>query len=367
MIRFSIPLGRFFGVDVRLHVSFVLLLALATGFSAVVTGSTMRGFGLWLALCAAIVVREVARGVTTAYLGMDLRALLLFPMGGIMALTPSRTEPKLTAVAVAGPVANVFCGLLMLGTSYAFLSGLQLFAQPWLSFAHILRSFVWMQFVIAIVGLLPSALPNRKLFGKRETAPAAAVPAGSMPPFHLGSMVALAVALAGLATLNPWLIALGGLFFLGAQINLSQQPANTQEASSIRVREVMLTDLILLSSSDTLGDVLTRTVHTMQEVFPVVRGDRLVGSVSRGTVVEHMRVNGDGYLQGVMMRSLHSASPDESLSEALQRSAALGASEFLPVVEEDGRLMGILTPQSLTRAVQLVKAQAAPATNSGQA
>lgn len=357
MLRLSIPLGRFFGVDVRVHLSLLLLLVVTMSFSQLMLHTPVRGLGLWLALCAAIIVRELARGVAAAYSGLKLRALFLFPMGGIMALAPSSSNTKLGLVTAAGPIANAFIGLMMLGAAYAYQADLHLFAQPWLSFSHILRSFVWMQFVIAIVGLLPSALPNRKLFSRREETPSTPAGKTAMPPLHLGSMLAFALALAGLAMLNPWMVALGGLFFLGAQINLSQQPANTQDAGAIKVREVMLTDMVLLSSSDTLGEAMNRTIHTLQEVFPVVRGDRLVGSVSRGTVIENLRLNGDGYLQGLMNKTLHSASPEESLTEALNRSAALGASEFIPVVEEDGRLMGILTPQSLTRAVQLVNAQ----------
>ncbi len=63
---------------------------------------------------------------------------------------------------------------------------------------------------------------------------------------------------------------------------------------------------------------------------------------------------GDSYLQGIMTRSLQLASPSDKLVEALRRAALLGASEFIPVVE-DGAMIGILTPQSLSRAVQQIK------------
>ena len=55
-----------------------------------------------------------------------------------------------------------------------------------------------------------------------------------------------------------------------------------------------------------------------------------------------------------MIRSLQLASPTEKLVEALRRASLLGASEFIPVVEDD-TMIGILTPQSLSRAVQQIK------------
>ncbi len=129
---------------------------------------------------------------------------------------------------------------------------------------------------------------------------------------------------------------------------------STTDAEAILVREVMLTEYTLLSSSDTLQGALDRTVHSLQDVFPIVRGDRLVGSIARQTIAQRLLTDGDSYLQGIMSRSLQLASPTDKLVEALRRAASLGASEFIPVVE-DGTMIGILTPQSLARAVQQVK------------
>jgi CBS domain-containing protein len=55
-----------------------------------------------------------------------------------------------------------------------------------------------------------------------------------------------------------------------------------------------------------------------------------------------------------MLRNLQIVAPEEKLVDALRRAASLGASEFVPVVENNA-LLGILTPQSLGRAVQQVK------------
>jgi CBS domain-containing protein len=129
---------------------------------------------------------------------------------------------------------------------------------------------------------------------------------------------------------------------------------DTLESSPILVSDVMLTEYTLLSSSDTLGGALAQTSHSLQDVFPVVRGDRLVGAISRDTLTSRLAADGDGYLQGAMTRNLPLAEPTEKLGDALRRASALGASEFVPVVE-DGALLGILTPHSLSRAVHQVR------------
>jgi CBS domain-containing protein len=386
MLRSSFPIGRFMGVDLRVHISFPLLLLLSVMFSEATTGGAARGVGLWLALCFAVVVREAARAIAAAYSGLHLRALFLLPVGGVMAFSTRdahEPEPDTHLLAMTGPIANFVIGLLVLGISYALEPGVSLLAQPWIGPAHILRSFIWTQIVLGAVSLLPTpVMPSRHLLsffslrnarmkgksavpdssgGRADSQTGATARKASsrvpgtphIPAFGLGTGLALAMVVAGFVLSSLWLIILGAFMLLGAQLG-SVHTLNSTEAESILVREVMLTEYTLLGSSDTLQGALDRTVHSMQEVFPVVRGDRLVGSIARQTIAERLVVDGDSYLQGAMNRTLQLATPGEKLIEALRRSASLGASEFIPVVD-GADMIGILTPQSLSRAVQQVK------------
>ena len=357
MLRSSLPLGSLLGVNLRLHISFVLLLALAVGYSAVTTGEMWRGVGLWLALVGAVAVREVARAIAAAYAGLGLRALFLHPGGGVMALAPTHDHAARQAgtklINFAGPIANFAIGLLLMGAALAVEPHASLWMQPWLSFRHILRSVVWMQLAMGAVGLLPTpTAPSRQMLRVSRGKPGGAART-NVPAFSLGTASALAMLLAGVVLMNLWLLMLGAFLLLGAHLSASQS-LSAPGAEAILVHQVMLTEYTLLSTSDTLQGALDRTVHSLQDVFPVVRGDRLVGSVSRQTLAEKLQAEGDGYLQGVMTRSLRVVDPSEKLVDALRRAAALGVSEFIPVAE-NGAMLGILTPQSLSRAVGQVK------------
>lgn len=370
LLRSSISLGRLMGVDVRVHLSFALLLLAAVVYTWQTMGSPLRGFGFCAALCFAVAVREGARAIAAAYVGLRLRAVFLLPVGGVMAFASTRAEkqPGTRAVTLAGPLANLAACALLLGTAYAFEPTVHLFQPPWISAVHMVRTFIWMQAVLAVVGVLPSALParvpglRRKAAGE-DTARGQSGAKGKTPAFALnirpGTVLAMACVLAGMLLMNAWLMGLGGFLFLFAMVeSAAAKPGlDSPEGEQIKVRDVMLTEFTLLSTSDTLLSALDRTVHSLQDVFPVVRGDRLVGSVARDTLLASLRTQGETYLQGVMTRSLQTAAPDEKLVEALRRSAAHGASEFIPVID-DGALLGILTPQSLSRSVQIVRPQA---------
>jgi CBS domain-containing protein len=356
MFRSSIPFGRFFGVELRVHISFLLLLAASVGYSAVFLNSIGRGVGLWLALCFAVVVREVARAIAALYSGLQLRAVLLLPVGGVMAFAPRQTEPGaprtgMRLVTAAAPIANFGMGLLLMGFSYGLEPTVSLFAQPWIAFHHLLRSTVWIQFLVGAVNLLPvAALPTRRILRTRTPTPSPALRTIN-PGIGLNIALAIVLMLAGFVLANVWFIFFGGILLLWSQLRMG--PAlDTVETGSILVSDVMLTEYTLLSSSDTLRGALTQTAHSLHDVFPVVRGDRLVGSISRDTLATRLQVDGDGYLQSAMNRTLSFAEPSEKLVDALRRATSFGATGILPVVE-DGAVLGIITPQSLSRGVQL--------------
>ena len=380
----AIPFGRWLGVHLRVHLSLFLLLAVAATYAQLTTGSIARGVGLWLALCAAILVREIARTVAAAYAGAPVRALLLLPFGAVMALEPrpgglSKGNQRLIAFTGAG--ANLGVALLLLGFSYGVEPEVNLLRQPWISVEHILRSAVWLQAALGLVNLLPTKRFSAQRFfgteaGKTGSAPKQTEDSGSSQapastsaassPF-LGKRVAFgpwtAVAAALLAVgiifglLWPVLL---GLILLFMNYVTRVAAVSAADASTLVVRDVMLTEYLPLPSSGTLRDTLSLTTHTLQDTFPVVRGDQLVGWISRTALATRLQVEGDGYLQGVMSRSLQLAAPEEKLPEALRRAAALGAGEFIPVVGH-GAMVGILTPASLERAMAQIRLTQAPA------
>jgi hypothetical protein len=92
---------------------------------------------------------------------------------------------------------------------------------------------------------------------------------------------------------------MGAFVLLGAHME-NQGLLVQSDVDTVRMRDVMLTQFSTLSASDTLEDALQRAVHTLQDVFPVVRGGNLVGAVSRQNIVEALATSGNSYVQGVM-------------------------------------------------------------------
>lgn len=359
MRGWSIPLGRWMGVELRVHTFFLLLAVVCLGLSA--TEGLLRGFGLFLVLVVAVIVRESARLLVAAWLGLRLRALLLLPIGGLFAYANPESQENANqgagqfALAFAGPLANCATAI-SLGVAFVGAGGdINLFSQPWITPAYLLRSMVWMQAGLGVLHLLPAyPLDAGRLLRGNFARTHGLAPAGRAAT-GLGQLLALAIMLAGMLLHSYWMIVAGFFIMIGAQIE-DQGVFFQSVVDTVCMREVMLTDFATLSPSDTLADALARCVHSLQEDFPVVRGPELVGIVSRQRIVEALRSDGNGYVQSVMSRAFQVARPEDTLGATIRRLTAGRGLSLIPVTES-GRVVGIVSVQNLMSSMTLLAEQ----------
>ncbi len=368
MRAWSFPLGRWFGVDIRIHHFFVLLLGFSL-LAAYDTGvSAWRGIMLWVLLLLVVMVREVARLIAAAWHGLHLRSILLLPIGGLFSYaSPDSAERAIepgvqTALAVVGPAANlIFAGIvaaLIAGATPA----VSLITRPLITPHHLMRSTVWLSAILGLLHLIP-AYPldaGRILRGEfartRGAAQATRTASGMGQGFGALAMVA-GLALLALpnnataAELSPWLITAGFFIFIGAQLE-DQGVVFQSVVETVRMRDVMLTEFSTMSPSDTLSDALYKAIHSLQDEFPVVRGANLVGIVSRQGILQALRSDGNGYVQSIMSRTFQVANPEDSLGLMIRRIAG-GRMSLVPVAER-GRIVGIVTWQNLSNSMGLL-------------
>ena len=359
MRGWSIPLGRWMGVELRVHAFFPLLAVVCLGLSA--ADGVMRGLALFLLLVGAVAVRETARLLVAIYLGLKLRAVLFLPIGGLYAYaTPESQEDSNQgagqfAMALAGPARKSGHGAL----SGRRVSGRQRRRQA-------------PRPAVDLVGL-SGAQHGVDAGGPGPAAPCAGLPAGCRPSAAgqfarkhglapegrvaagMGQVLALAAMLGGMYLHSPWLIIAGFFIMIGAPIE--EQGAFFQSVvDTVHMREVMLTDFATLSPSDTLAGALARCVHSLQEDFPVVRGPQLVGIISRQRIVDALRNDGDGYVQSAMSKAFQVARPEDTLGTTIRRISAGRGLALIPVTES-GRVVGIVSVQNLMSSMSLLAEQ----------
>ena len=359
MRGWSIPMGRWMGVELRVHVFFPLLAFVFMGISAAQNWS--RGVLLFLLLIVAVIVRETARVLVAAFLNLKLRAVLLLPIGGLFAYANPESQEKANhgggqyALALAGPVANLSAALVIAAMIQGSSGAISLMSFPLLTSASLLRSMVWIQALLGILHLVPAypldcgRLIRSNFAQTHGYGPASRAAAG------LGQALALSAMLGGMLLKDYWLILAGLFIMVGAQIE-EQGVFFQSVVDTVRMREVMLTDFATLSPNDTLSDALVRCVHSLQEDFPVVRGPQLVGIVSRQRIVDALRDEGNGYVQSVMSRAFQVARPEDTLGTTIRRITAGHGLGLIPITDS-GRVVGVVSVQNLMSSMSLLAEQ----------
>lgn len=369
MRGWSFPLGRWMGVDLRIHTFFLLMLGFFILSTNVEHVASWRGVMLGLLLLGAVAVREIARTIVAAYHGLQLRSILLLPIGGLFAYANPESAERAgsggvqVSLAVAGPLASIgfaaVVGALILGAS----PHASLFVHPWVTPAHLVRSVVWLNVILGVLNLVPAypldagRLLRSGFVRTRGEAQATRAVSGIGQGFGLlvalGGVALMLFPAAGAATgLAPWLIIVGFFIFIGGQLE-DQGLMYQSVVDTVRMRDVMLTDFSTLSPSDTLQDALFKAIHSLQDDFPVIRGVSLVGIVSRQSILDALRVDGNGYVQSVMSRAFQVAQPDDSLGAMIRNMATGRGLSLVPVTEGD-RIVGIVTLQNLMHSMGLL-------------
>ncbi len=355
MRSWSIPAGRVFGVEVRIHVTFLFLLLFVwmTEANALGAGAFGRGVAFTVIVLASVLLHEFGHRMAAMHQNRPARPVILLPIGGVaIQEEPERDKPdagREWRLAISGPAVNLFAAFVGAAIVLAVAPEAALWHGPLIHSGNLPRSFVWVNLFLAAFNLLPAypadagrivrALLARRMDVVRATRRAVSITQG----------FAMALILAGI--FNTWLMILGFFLFVAAQIE-DRSAVFHSVLRQVRLDEVMLTGFSTLSPADTLEDALQKSVHTLQDDFPVVRGNDMVGVVSRQKIVDALRSNGNGYVQSVMNRVFSVAQSTDTLASAFRKLTSQGVT-VLPVVNA-GRLVGIITLQNLMHSMALL-------------
>jgi Zn-dependent protease/CBS domain-containing protein len=365
--NWSIPIGRLFGVEIRVHFTFVFLLGFIwMAESSMKSNSTPgRVLGLVGIIFGAVVLHELGHALVAVREGIHAKAIILLPIGGIMLRedppTPSTGKDiwkRDIRVALAGPLLNIALALVAGALVLTRFPDAHLWTKPLVHSNHLLRSLVWTNLYLGLFNLLPAYPMDgghvlRALFSRNMDMVSATRRAVS-----IAHALAMLVIVLGMLLLfqggypdSYLLVTLGFFLLIGAQVE--ERSAVFQKVlETVHLEDVMLTDFATLSPADTLEDALEKAVHTLQDDFPVVRGGDMVGVISKANILEALRMEGNGYVQSVMIRIFEVSSRQESLASAFRKLNSRNLS-IIPVVE-DQQLVGIITLQNLMHSMSLL-------------
>ena len=341
---------RVFGVPVRFHFTFVLLLIflLFIGIGERQSGAMTALYVL--ALFASVLLHELGHTLVARQYGIRTTEIVMYPIGGV-----SRPEriPKGREefwIAISGPLVN---GLIAAGL-FAWLAAqhqfvpVELLRDP--TDANLVQRIATGNFLLFVFNLLPAYPMDGgrvlrsvlMLFKPEEEATRIAASAGQALAAMLG--------LYGLLSSNFIVIFVAMFIYIGA----SQEGAAVRGrllTTGVPVRAAMITDFRTLTHGESIRDAGNLLLATSQHDFPVMHGDQVLGLLMRAALVRAMLTDGpDAYVASAMDRNPHRVSPDTPLSEVLQD---LSGTRACALVMDGDKLLGLLTSENVSSFILL--------------
>jgi len=353
-MSWSLPIFRIAGIQLRIHVTFLLLIGwLAFGYYAEGGSAAALGrvfFILLLFLC--VVLHEFGHAFAAKGFGINTPDITLLPIGGVARLERMPEEPaQELVIAIAGPAVNVIiaiCLFLVIGarglTNPATVEGGDLIAQ-----------LLMINIGLVLFNLLPAfpmdggrvlrALLATRLSYARATQIAASI----------GQGCAFVFGFIGLLW-NPFLIFIALFVYIGA----SQEAALAQMKDVSRrfpVSSAMVREFRTLAESATLEEAVDALLATSQHDFPVVgENGNVAGILTRHDLIAALRKNDPQIrVRDVMRRDIPTVTTGTRFEEAFRIMQECNC-PAVPVLDSMKRLVGLLTPENVSELMMVQSA-----------
>jgi Zn-dependent protease/CBS domain-containing protein len=346
-------LGTFwlFGVPVRLHFTFLLLIVFLISASANAR-NTADYFILLFGLFASVLVHELSHTLVASRFGVRTTEIVMFPLGGISRMERPLKPVEELWVSLSGPFANLLLGAAMIGV---------------LATTHRSTQTSWTELIEGTTENLPLRLAfGNLLLGIFNLIPAFPMDGGRVlrailsfvrPEAEatrvaawMGRALAISVILYGLLAMQFMPVFFGIFIYRGAAQESSAAMGRTM-TNGIPVRAAMITDFHTLGHGDTIRDAANLLLSTSQQDFPVVHAGQVIGLLSRNLLLRALAREGpDAYVAGVMDREFLRVDPQLDLAKAMPMLPQAGP---CALVMEGENLVGLLTTDNLSEFVTL--------------
>lgn len=361
-MKWSARLATIAGIDIKVHATFLLVLA----FGAYTLGGAggwegaLFGMLLTILLFGSVALHELGHSLVAKAVGVRVKEIVLLPVGGVALMTgrPRKAWHELV-ISLAGPAVNVVLamglGLFALAGIWTGMIDTHAFVPSGLLEPSLSTLVAWLltaNVSLAVFNMIP-AFP---MDGGRVLRAALSMIVGysraSSFATRLGQVLAVALGGFGILSGNPILALIAVFVFFGA----SQERASDSIRSALtglRAADVAERPSVSLAAWQRVGDVVRPMVASSQQHYPVVRDHSLVGVLSRQAAMTVVGAGGASLMVGdVMNDNVATVRADDTLEQVLDKMIATESSVAL--VSDDRGWLGLVSYEHAIQAAQLL-------------
>lgn len=354
-MSWSITIARIAGSEIRIHLTFLLLLAWIgiAQYSAGGADAAIDTVLFVIAIFACVALHELGHALAARRYGISTPDITLLPIGGLARLSRLPEKPiEEVVIAIAGPLVNlaIAAGLILfLGNNFDP-GSLAKIEEPAYGFLNRLAVVNLFLFAFNLIPAFPMdggrilrALLAFRLQRRQATEWAA----------RIGQGLAFAFGFLGLVGGNPILVFIAIFVYIAAAAEAGQ--VGLVEASRrVPIQSAMITKFEALSPQATVDDAAEALIRTTQHEFPVVDGGgKLRGFVTREAMVTGLKNLGPS---APVLEVMTADIPTVELGKSLEVAVRLMQEKqtgLIGVTDSEGRFVGYISQDNLTEMMML--------------
>jgi Zn-dependent protease/predicted transcriptional regulator len=379
----SIQIGTLFGIPVRLHWTFLLVIPLFAwiiGSQIELTTALIAGtFGVEdpavldtsliteglnpyilgtivaLGLFAGVFIHELAHSLVARSKGMKINSITLLILGGVSSIEEGIPDPMVELpMALAGPLTSALIGILCSAVAFG-ISATQGTIGPVYAVVFFVFGYLGLLNIILFVFNLLPAFPMdggrvlrawlaRRMPLHRATRIAA----------DFGKGFAILFGIVGFFLLNPILIIIAFFIYIGAGQESLMVKYNVL-LQDVAIADAMSSPVVTIPPTLPVEDAIAMMYTSRHLGFPVVDRGSLIGMVTLSDV-HHIPEADREVLQvrDIMSKNTITLPPTAPLTEALKIMSSRNIGR-IPAVDQ-GELVGIVTRTDILRVMELKEA-----------
>lgn len=371
----SIKIAQLWGIPIKLHITFLLVLPLFTWVfasnSIQIGGLTIGFFGientslrLVLAMTATILLfvcialHELGHSWVAKRHGAKIQNITLLLFGGVASMEEIPKDPKTEIkMASAGPLVSLGLGISLYVAHEVFSP----FADSGIMI--MVGTLAYFNIILAIFNLLP-AFPMdggrvlRALYATRMPYLKATQKAA-----YVGKMFAIVMGFFGLLY-NAWLLMIAFFIYIGA----SEEEKSTELSATlggIKVSDIMSAGVKTVHESMNLSELMEFMLKNKHMGYPVTRDGISGAGISMESVLgvvtfsdvqkimlaEHNVVK----VSDVMTKNVMAVSPNDEAMEALKLISLHNIGRLFVV--NGGHLVGVVSRTDLVRSIKILESE----------
>ncbi|HWR73030.1 MAG TPA: site-2 protease family protein, partial [Nitrospirota bacterium] len=353
--------GTIMGIPIRVHFSWFIIFGLITWslstFYFPQAAPDLPAASYWVKgvlaaflLFASVGFHELAHSFVAKKYKISIESITLFIFGGVAQMKGEPPHPKAEfRIAIAGPLSSFFLSALFLFLSMTAAGGIRAL------FSYLAQ----INLIIGVFNLIPGFPMDggrvlRSAIWKQKKDFFYATRMAS----NIGQKIALFFILFGIFSLftrmpgGLWLMLIGWFLYTAAQSSY-QQSTLQESLSGIKVRDIMVKDIVTLGSSMTVDEAVNGYfLRYGYGGFPVMRDGDFLGIITLKEVKEVPREDWTRVTVGsvfVTHARKWEVSPEDDVMRALELMIREDKGRL--VIVENGRLRGLITRNGIARYV----------------